>query len=300
VDAVSLQDRGIASVVKKQDLMTPDWILSRPGRTLVPFECKARRPTLQLQRRASRADIESEVKAGVSRALKQAVVFLDHADAGRPDLAAFKGLPKVIYPLVLYEPFHYHAVPDIRQLIDSTAESLNAEWPKYRDRILFVPLGIRELESAVALERERGIPVERQLEGYTLDRRSAPGMTVTGGGVDVAKHFEEFALGRWNGSVRCQNPLCMELWEKFLDFIYHRLYQEPLRSYEQAMRRHWIEEAAYFRWVNEGRSHGRDLLHWTAAERGYDELEKQLGMPPYEARMARDDELQRRFSSAGP
>jgi hypothetical protein len=37
--------------VKKQELLTPDWILSRPGRALVLFECKSRRPTLPLQRR---------------------------------------------------------------------------------------------------------------------------------------------------------------------------------------------------------------------------------------------------------
>jgi hypothetical protein len=282
--------------VKKQELLTPDWILSRPGRALVLFECKARRPTLPLQRRASRADIEAEIRGVLSRALKQAVVFLGHADAGNADLAAFKGLPKVIYSLVLYEPFHYHAVPDIRQLIDDTAATLHADWPSYRDRILFVPLGIRELETAVALERERNVPLEQQLEEYATYRCSAPRLRVSAEGMEVAKHFEEYALDRWNGSRRCPSAVCQGLWERFLDFVFRRLYRESLSDYEQAMKRRWIQEAAYFMWVNEGRVHGRHLQHWLAAEQEYENLERRLGMPPYEAeRMKRYEEFQRRL-----
>ena len=280
-------------VVQKQELRTPDWILQRSGKTLVLFECKARRPSLPLQRRASKTDIEAEIKGVISRSLKQAVVFLGHADAGNPALSDFKDLPKLIYSLVLYEPFHYHAVPDMRKLIDSTAATLHADWPKYRDRILFVPLGIRELETAVALEREQNVPIEQQLEDYALYRRGAPRLAFNAGEMEVAKHFEEYALDRWNSSQRCQSVVCQGLWERFTDFVFRRLYNESLHDYEQSLKRKWIEEAAYFIWVNEGRVDQHNLEHWLLAERTYAQMEQQLGLPPYEAdRMARYERFQ--------
>jgi hypothetical protein len=171
--------------------------------------------------------------------------------------------------------------------------ALGSDEPK----ILFVPLGIRELEAAVALERERTVPLEQQLEEYAVYRRSAARPRVSAEGMEVAKHFEEYALDRWNGSRRCQSAVCQGLWERFLDFVFRRLYRESLSDYEQAMKRRWIQEAAYFMWVNEGWVHGRHLQHWQAAERDYEDLERRLGMPPYEAeRMKRYEGLQGRLS----
>lgn len=58
---------------------------------------------------------------------------------------------------------------------------------------------------------------------------------------------------------------------------------ESLKDRERAVKTPWIQEAAYFMWVNDHRVHGRDLQHWLAAEREYDKLERRLRDSPFRA-----------------
>lgn len=269
--------------VGRDELRTPDWILLRVPTLPVYFECKARRPALPLQARCRPTDREAEIESVLSRALGQLTVFLRNVISRRVPGLTLTGDWHVVYALVLYETFPFHALPDIRDLIDSIAERLEPDWRQFRNHVLFVPMSIQELELAVQLEKEQGVLIEHQFQAYALYRRTAPRMVMSGGRPIFARHFLDFAFERWGAPANAPGEVCVEYWNRFCRLLYSLLYGEDLADYEARQRSQWIEENAYFQWVNAGRPVGTALDHWLAAERDYEGLERSLGMAPYMA-----------------
>lgn len=190
---------------------------------------------------------------------------------------------------MMHDPFPFHALPDLARRIDDIASAEIAEWTQMRSRVIFVPMSVRELETAVGLERFRGIAIERQLFDYSQYRSSIEvRFTIEDGTIRFPQHLEEFLQVRFNDSKRIENPLVQSGWNRFSDFVMNHMYDESCSDYENQMRRTWIEENAYFRWVHEGRHHGHHLRHWDEAEQEYDQLEKEYGEPPWAvARLSR-------------
>lgn len=267
----------------KEELRTPDWILVREPGLPVFFECKARRPALPLQTRCREADRDAEIESVLSRALGQLTVFLANVTAGKVPGFSLGGDWRVVYSLVLYESFPFHALPDIRAKIDQIAEQLAPGWNRFRDHVLFVPMSIQELELAVQLEKEKGVRIEHQFQAYALYRRTAPRVTGPHTAPIFSRHFLDYAFATWGPPVRAAGEVCEAYWNKFCAMAYRLFYAEDIAKYEARSRRRWIEEAAYFRWLNAGRPNGRALDHWLESEREFDEFEKTHGIPPYMA-----------------
>lgn len=269
--------------VGRDELRSPDWMLLRLPMLPIYFECKARRPALPVQTRCRPADREAEIESVLSRALGQLTVFLRNVIAGRVPGLNLNGDWRVVYALVLYESFPFHALPDIRDAIDRIAERIEPEWRRFRNHVLFVPLSIQELELAVQIEKERGVLIEHQFQEYALYRRTAPRMVMSEGRPIFARHFLDYAFERWGTPANAPGEVCVEYWNRFCRLLYNLLYGEDLADYEARQRHQWIEENAYFRWLTAGGPPGAALDHWLAAEREYEELERSLGIPPYMA-----------------
>ena len=47
-------------------------------------------------------------------------------------------------------------------------------------------------------------------------------------------------------------------------------------GFDTSQRHKWIEENAYFRWVNEQYPDGQDLQHWREAEDEFNQLEQDI------------------------
>jgi hypothetical protein len=256
---------------------TPDWILHRPGELPVFFECKARRPSLGLQRSARPADLESEIEGVVSRALGQFCEFLTRADEGAEKIRQYGKLSEVIFALVLYEPFAYHALPHVRALIDRVASTLDRRWDRLKHRVRFVPMWIRELETAVGLERSDGVRLERQLAEYADYRMSAPPILWDGASAQLAKHLEEYLLDRWHGSRRVENPLCTATWDRFTALSFRRIFDQELGEFEAAARHRATEGLAYQLWNERGRPLWDAERDWRRAEEALATGEPPLG-----------------------
>jgi len=244
---------------------TPDWILARPERIPVFFECKARRPTLGLQCYAREQDIDEEITRVVARALAQFTEFISRADAGIEKIAKYGKLPRYIYTLVLYEPFAFHALREIRERIEEEAIRLDPRWNTIRGRVLFVPMWIRELETAVGLELERGISIEEQLERYATYRMTAE-VDQSGPLPVFPRHLEEFLQEQWNNSRRIVNPLCQAYWDAFCSVAYERIFDENLDAYEAKAKHRATEKIAYRLWVERGRPLWDADTDWRRAE----------------------------------
>jgi hypothetical protein len=189
----------------------------------------------------------------------------------------------------MHDPFPFHSLPDLAMRIEEIASSEIVDWGGVRERIIFVPMSIRELETAVGLEQLRGISVEKQFCEYSEYRSSVNvRFTIDDGTIQFPRHLEEFLQDRYNNSKRIENLLVQSGWNRFFDFVMKHMYDESCSDYENQMRRCWIEENAYFRWVDEGRHEGNHLRHWREAEDEYERLEKELGEQPWAAiRLAR-------------
>lgn len=254
-------------------MRTPDWILRRAGRVPVFFECKARRPMLDLQRSARPADIRLEIERVVARALKQFTRFLLRADGGTAGIAPYGNLDRYIYALVLYEPFAFHALPQIRAEIDHVAAQIEPRWNDVKHRVLFVPMGVRELETAVGLELNLGVPLEQQLTEYAAYRASAPRVVWEGETAHLPMHLEEFVQVRWNESRRVVNPVCQRLWDEFCAHAYRRIFDQDIAEYEAEARRSATEALAYRLWEERGRPLWDAERDWHRAEERLDEGE---------------------------
>jgi hypothetical protein len=267
---------------------SPDWLLTRPGRLPTFFECKGRRPALVWQSQAQPNQLDRDIRQTIAYAMNQISTFLKWADQGMAGLEAYKGIKRAIFALVMHDPFPFHAIPDVAARIEQVAKKEAPDWAAVAPRLIFVPMSIRELETAVGLELQKGIPVETQFEEYANYRSTARRVEFVGGSIRLPRHLEEFLQEKWNDSNRITNPLIERTWDRFADFVSRRIYGESVEDYEAELRRRWVAENAYFRWLNEQRPEGRALPHWLDAEREYRELEQRLGMPPYEAeRLAR-------------
>lgn len=78
------------------------------------------------------------------------------------------------------------------------------------------------------------------------------------------RHFEEIERGSPLLEDEAFNPNSMEWRHTSIRTL------QCLES-EGAVRRKWVGENAYFRWVADERQHGRDIQHWLAAEAEYAE-----------------------------
>jgi hypothetical protein len=253
---------------------TPDWLLWRPGRLPVFFECKARRPTLDVQRYGRPQDIEDEVRKGVAKALRQFTRFVQRADSGTAGLERYVNLPRMVYALVLYEPFAFHMLPDMRRLIDRVATELEPRWNDIRERVLFVPMWVRELETAVGLELNSGVPIEDQLEAFALYRDQAMRVERWVNNTPVfPRHLEEFLQENWNGGRRIVNPHCQELWNYFCGTAFQWIFGEDLHDYERDVRHRAIQVRAHQLWEERGRPSNDDWADWFLAEREIDKAE---------------------------
>lgn len=246
-------------------MQTPDWILTRPQNLPVFFECKARRPTLDIQRYARESDWEDELRKGLVKALRQFARFIDRADNRTPGLEQFTNLPRCILAVVMYEPFPFHVVPDIRQMLERLATDAEPLWPQIRNRVLLVPMWTRELETAVATEITLGIPIERQLEEFAEYRESAGRIERWENGIPVfPRHLEEFLQERYHGSRRIVNPLCHSIWEHFCAFAHRRIFDEETETMD---RETIVQKLAYELWERRGCPLWDDRSDWFEAER---------------------------------
>lgn len=262
---------------------SPDWILTRPGKVTVFFECKARRPSLVWQSQALPEQLDKDIFQTIAYALNQISKFLKKADEGVVGLDTYKDVPKVVFALVMHDPFPFHAIPDLARRIEQVAVTKAPDWAAIASRVDFVPMSVRELETAVGLEIDRGIPIEDQLQAYAEYRRGARRVEFIDDAIHFPRHLEEYLQERWNNSRRITNPLIEKTWDRFSELVSGHIYGTALADYEAELRHEWITKNAYFRWIDENRPDGRHLEHWHAAENRFAELEQELGMAPYAA-----------------
>lgn len=233
-------------------------------------------PSISMSQAGPRGGNRKRAFAGAG----QLTVFLRNAAAGNVPGFTPRGDWRVVYALVLYDSFPFHAMPDIRDTIDAIAERLEPEWSQFRQHVLFVPLSIQELELAVQLEKERGVLIEHQFEQYAIYRRRARRMEGPIANPVFARHFLDYAFDTWGQPQSATGEVCAAYWDQFCQMMHQAFYAEELELYEEQNRRQWIEEAAYFRWINAGYEHGHALEHWVASECQYEQLEQTRGMPP--------------------
>jgi len=249
-------------------MQTPDWILTRPHCLPVFFECKARRSTLDVQRYARKGDWEDELRKGLVKALPQFARFLNRADNGAAGLEEFAGLQRCIFAVVMYEPFPFHVVPDIRQMIERLAAEAEPLWPQIRHRVSLAPMWIRELETAVAAEATLAIPIERQLEEFADYRESARRIVRWEEGMPVfPRHLEEFLQERYHERRRIANPLCQSVWESFCAYAHQRIFDEDIEMMDREIREITTRRLAYELWERRGRPLWDDQDDWFEAER---------------------------------
>jgi hypothetical protein len=284
-------------MVGREEYRSPDWVFQRMPNLPVFFECKARRPSLGMQRRCNKQDRESEIKSVLSRALGQLTAFLGNVRDGRVPGFNIKADSKFLYVLVLYDLFPYHALPETREAIDTFAGQAAPEWDQFRDHVLFVPLSIQDLELSVQIELEKGVLIEDQLATYARYRSIAPKLVWRERLPHLPKHFLEFAIDEWKPQLDTPGRVIGKLWDRYTNSVYTSLYGGSLEELEAAERENWISDAAYFRWLNSSCLHGHAVEHWVDAEQEYADLVVSTGMSAQTAaRLRYHHEIARRFS----
>ncbi len=265
---------------KGQKADSPDWILARPGKLPVFVECKARQPALAWQSESTPEHIDQDIRQTVTYALAQITKFLQRVDAKVAGTERYQGINRIIYALVMHDPFPFHALPNLAERIEEIASADIVGWTDLRHRVLFVPMSIRELETAVGLEISQGICIEDQLFEYFEYREGVQTrFVVEDGTIRFPRHLEEYLQEKYHNSCRIENPLIQAGWNRFSDFVSQHMYGESYSDIEKQVRIKWIEENAYFRWVAEGRCHGHDVRHWQEAVEEYGRLEQEGNQP---------------------
>lgn len=251
---------------KKQDKDSTDWILNRPARLPVLFECKAREAVLDLQRYGSADQIRTEVGKAIGKACRQLVRFIQAIDEKAKGLEQYHGLKEFICAVVLQAPLPFHMLRDIRIIIEQVATEMEPGWAAIRGRIHFVPMSIRELETAVATELQFGVPIEDQLYAYAQYREQVRRVETWDGGMPVfPRHLEEFLQERYGGGRRIVNSLCARVWDDFGAFCQNRIFGEPIDVAERELFE-LTQKCAYERWEKRGKPLWDDQRDWFAAE----------------------------------
>jgi hypothetical protein len=214
--------------VGKSEMDTPDWVLCRKDKPVVFIECKARRPSLTMQHRTTLDGIRCEIRTVIARAIRQFYKFIHNVERdGFNDLARYKGMTDLIYVLVLYDPFPWHATPFVRKMIDEISGELDVNQRFIRERLKFVPMSVRELEQGIVIDIDGKMPFEQQLLNYATYRNTAPFID----GQCISNHFEEFVQMNYNNSQFVNNPLCIRLWEQFMDDAFRFICNEGISEY---------------------------------------------------------------------
>lgn len=266
---------------KGQKADSPDWILARPDKLPVFIECKARQPALAWQSGGTPEQIDQDIRQTVTYALEQITKFLQRVDAKVAGTERYQGVDRIIYALVMHDPFPFHALPNLAGRIEEIASADIVGWADLRHRVLFVPMSIRELETAVGLEISQSVSFEDQLFEYFEYRAGVQTrFVVEEGTIRFPRHLEEYLQEKYHNSCRIENPLIQAGWNRFSDFVSQHMYGESCSDIDKQMRIQWIENNAYFRWVAEGRKHGHDVRHWHDAEGEYARLEQEGGETP--------------------
>src|SRR5690606_18058448 len=139
--------------------------------------------------------------------------FLQAVDEKSKGLEQYHGLKEFICAVVLQAPLPFHMVKDIRAVIEQVATEMEPGWAALRGRIHFVPMSIRELETAVETELQFGQPIEDQFLAYANYREQVNRIDRWEGGMPVfPRHLEEFLQERHNGGRRIANRLCAQVW----------------------------------------------------------------------------------------
>ncbi|MEO6810154.1 MAG: DUF2934 domain-containing protein, partial [Isosphaeraceae bacterium] len=251
---------------KKQDKLSTDWILWRPGRLPVLFECKAREAVLEFQRYGSLEQLRTEVGKAIGKACKQMVRFIQAIDEKTKGLEQYHGQKEFVCAVVLQAPLPFHMVRDIRAVIEQVAQQMEPGWTAMRSRIHFVPMSVRELETAVATELQFGAPVEDQLLAYAQYREGVKRIERWEGGMPVfPRHLEEFLQERYNGGRRIVNPLCTEVWNAFGAHCQERIFGESIEAAEREIFE-LTQKRAYELWERRGRPLWDAERDWHAAE----------------------------------
>ncbi|MCE5327866.1 MAG: DUF2934 domain-containing protein [Planctomycetaceae bacterium] len=247
---------------------SPDWLLLRPGAVPIFVECKARQPSLDVQRYASTELLISEAKAALSKACGQLAKFVAEIGAREPGLDRFFGQEQFVCVVVTPVPFPFHMIPDVRSIIEGAASGQGPAWEKYRKQILLVPMSIRELETVVAAEITLGVPVEEQLVEYAHYRATANRIEGWDGIAPIfPRHIEEWLQERLNNSRRIVNPLCTKIWQEFTDYCQRRIFGESIADTVTGMKISMTHRLAYDLWEKRGGPLCDDLRDWFEAER---------------------------------
>lgn len=253
---------------RRQKSLSTDWILSRPGKLPVLFECKARVAVLDVQRYANVQELRTEISKAIGKATKQLARFIQAVDARVPGLEQYHGQVYFIGAVVLQAPLPFHMVPDIRNLIEQVAIEMEPLWARFRNRIHFVPLSIRELETAVATELQYGIMIEDQLVSYARYREQARRVERWDGkNMPVfPRNLEEYLQEEHGQNRRIVNPLCTRVFNGFCDFCMNFFFAE---GSEQTNRELFIatQRLAYQFWEGRGQPLDDDQSDWYEAER---------------------------------
>jgi hypothetical protein len=252
---------------KKQEKMSTDWILSRPGRLTVLFECKAREAVLELQRYGSLEQLRTEVGKAIGKACRQMARVIQAVDDKATGLEQYHGQKEFICAVVLQAPLPFHMVRDIRSVIEDVAIAMEPAWAAIRGRIHFVPISARELETAVATELQFGASIEDQLLTYAQYREQVDRVERWENGMPVfPRHLEEFLQERYNGGRRIANPLCSKVWEAFGAFCQQRIFGEDIEVAEREIFE-LTQKRAYKLWEQRGRPLWDDQRDWFEAEK---------------------------------
>ncbi len=250
---------------KKDCRDSTDWILVRDGRLPVLFECKARESTLDVQRYADREQLRGEIKKAIGKAGKQLARMIEAIDADTVGLEALPKDSQFVCVIVLQAPLPFHMIRDIRQDIESVITEMEPAWASLRNRIHFVPMSIRELETAVATELSFGVPIETQLIDYAAYRENVNRLD----GYDeqrmpiFSRHLEEFLQDKYGGGTRISNPLCDQKWNEFCDFAQQRIFSESISVADEELNR----ELAHALWVKRGEPLWDSEADWEEAKR---------------------------------
>jgi hypothetical protein len=253
---------------KKEKKDSTDWILFRPGRLPVLFECKARESVLDVQRYADLDGLRAEVGKAIAKACKQMAKFIKAIDAKEQGLEQYEGQTRFVCAVILQAPIPFHMVPDIRKIIEEVLRGAEPAWATLRDRIEFVPMSIRELETGVATELRLGVAIEDQLVGYAKYRERASRVERwEDNGLPVfPRHLEEFLQEQYGGGRRVVNPLCTQVWGEFGDFCQRQIFGEGIDAADQDVQE-LTRKLAHKLWELRDKPLGDDQRDWYEAER---------------------------------
>lgn len=252
---------------KRQPKLSTDWILSRPGRMTVLFECKAREAILDVQRYATREQLRAEIGKAIGKAGRQLARFIRAIDNGERGLEAYEGHSEFICVVVLLAPFPFHMIRDIRLEIEHVITQMESAWSELRDRIHFVPMSVRELETAVAAELTTGTPIEDQLKSYAEYREQIErleGFNENGSPV-FPRHLEEFIQENYGDNSRIPNPLCTAKWDAFCGYCQQRIFDEDISIADRELFQE-TQQLAFQLWTERGRPLWDADRDWHEAE----------------------------------